>query len=85
MKEYLYEHVISAYWLAWKFVIVKAHRKYISDVPVCKPGPPKIYGVARHEEAKILCEVQANPTDLEFTWKFNNTADVFDIPPEKVC
>ena len=40
-----------------------------------------MHGVARQEAAKILCELDANPQDsIHFTWKFNNTAEVIDIP-----
>jgi len=48
---------------------------------VCKSGQQKVHGVARQEAAKILCELDANPQDsIHFTWKFNNTAEVIDIP-----
>ncbi|KAK4885048.1 hypothetical protein RN001_001319 [Aquatica leii] len=45
----------------------------VKFAPVCRPGQPKIYGVARQEIAEIRCELEANPTDVQFTWKFNNT------------
>lgn len=51
---------------------------------MCRPGQPKIFGVARHEAAKIACEVEANPTDVQFIWRFNNSADTIDIPDNKV-
>lgn len=48
---------------------------------MCKTGQQKVHGVARQEAAKILCELDANPQDnIHFTWKFNNTAEVIDIP-----
>jgi len=48
---------------------------------VCKSGQQNVHGVARQEAAKILCELDANPQDsIHFTWKFNNTAEVIDIP-----
>ena len=44
-------------------------------------GQQKVHGVARQETARILCELEANPQDgIHFTWKFNNTAEVIDIP-----
>ncbi|XP_050301168.1 nephrin isoform X2 [Anthonomus grandis grandis] len=52
--------------------------------PVCRPGQPKVFGVARHEAAKITCEIEANPLDAEFMWKFNNSADAFEIPHTQV-
>lgn len=53
----------------------------VKYAPVCKTGQQKVHGVARQEAAKILCELDANPQDnIHFTWKFNNTAEVIDIP-----
>uniref|UniRef100_A0A1B0CUQ3 Ig-like domain-containing protein n=1 Tax=Lutzomyia longipalpis TaxID=7200 RepID=A0A1B0CUQ3_LUTLO len=49
--------------------------------PVCRPGQIQVYGVGRQEMAKISCELEANPNDLNFTWKFNNSAMEFvDLP-----
>ena len=58
----------------------------ITVAPVCRPGPSKIYGVAKDENVKILCELEANPPDVQFTWKFNNSAsgDALDIPQNQV-
>ncbi|KAJ9582203.1 hypothetical protein L9F63_003442, partial [Diploptera punctata] len=53
----------------------------VKFAPVCKAGQQKVHGVARQETARILCELEANPQDgIHFTWKFNNTAEVIDIP-----
>ncbi|XP_021945132.2 uncharacterized protein LOC110843474 isoform X2 [Folsomia candida] len=52
----------------------------VKYAPVCKVHQQTIYGIARQEQAKILCEVDANPdTDLHFRWKFNNSAESIDI------
>lgn len=48
------------------------------------PGQPKVFGVARHETARIICELEANPTDVQFIWKFNNSADTVDIPQSQI-
>ncbi|XP_030760739.1 uncharacterized protein LOC115885855 [Sitophilus oryzae] len=56
----------------------------VKFIPTCRPGQPKVFGVARHEPAKITCELEANPTDVEFIWKFNNSADTFDIPQSQI-
>uniref|UniRef100_A0A1B0D6Y3 Ig-like domain-containing protein n=1 Tax=Phlebotomus papatasi TaxID=29031 RepID=A0A1B0D6Y3_PHLPP len=48
---------------------------------ICRPGQVQAYGVGRQETAKISCELEANPNDLNFTWKFNNSAMEFvDLP-----
>jgi hypothetical protein len=53
----------------------------LAVAPVCKPGQQKVHGVARQEAVRILCELDANPQDgIHFTWKFNNTAEIIDIP-----
>lgn len=53
---------------------------HLTDAPVCKSHQQTVYGIARQEQAKILCDVDANPdTDLHFRWKFNNSAETIDI------
>ncbi|XP_046401972.1 nephrin-like isoform X2 [Ischnura elegans] len=51
----------------------------VKFAPVCRTGQQKVYGVARQEAAKILCELEANPKDVSFIWKFNNTSEAIDI------
>ena len=43
------------------------------------PNQPRIYGVAKQEDAKIKCTVDANPPDVEFSWTFNNSAESIDV------
>jgi hypothetical protein len=45
-------------------------------VPVCKSQQPMIYGVSKRELVNVLCEVEANPVDVEFKWTFNNSAEL---------
>jgi hypothetical protein len=53
----------------------------LAVAPVCKTGQQKVHGVARQEAVRILCELDANPQDgIHFAWKFNNTAEIIDIP-----
>ncbi|XP_049821876.1 titin isoform X1 [Aethina tumida] len=56
----------------------------VKFTPVCRPGQPKVFGVARQETARILCELEANPTDVQFIWKFNNSAGTLDIPQSQI-
>ncbi|XP_071560481.1 protein turtle homolog B isoform X3 [Temnothorax nylanderi] len=51
----------------------------IKFVPVCQHGQTKVFGVARQETARIPCELEANPSEVSFTWKFNNTMEAVDI------
>lgn len=40
-----------------------------------------MYSTGRHETTKVLCELEANPYDVEFNWKFNSSsAEFLDIP-----
>ncbi|XP_053986545.1 protein sidekick-like isoform X3 [Hylaeus volcanicus] len=56
----------------------------IKFTPVCHQGQVKAYGMARQETMKIPCELEANPPDVSFTWKFNNTMEAIDIPQSQV-
>ncbi|KAF4523454.1 hypothetical protein B566_EDAN008863 [Ephemera danica] len=48
--------------------------------PICKSDQKRVYGVARHEIAKVVCEVEAYPLPVTFKWSFNNTAETMDVP-----
>ncbi|CAN8013156.1 unnamed protein product [Ixodes persulcatus] len=43
------------------------------DAPVCRGGQKQAYGVARDETAKVSCELDADPADVVFQWRFNNS------------
>ena len=52
-----------------------------TDAPFCRPGQHRLFGVARHEEARISCDVDANPaSNLHFRWLFNSSAGVMELP-----
>jgi hypothetical protein len=40
-----------------------------------------IYGVSKRELVNVLCEVEANPVDVEFKWTFNNSAELIRSDP----
>lgn len=52
---------------------------FFSDAPFCKANQTRVYGIAKNEVANISCEVEANPLDLTFSWKFNNSGDSEDL------
>ncbi|XP_061930568.1 nephrin isoform X6 [Apis cerana] len=56
----------------------------IKFAPICHHGQVKVFGVARQETAKIPCELEANPAEVTFMWKFNNTMETIDIPQAQV-
>lgn len=35
-----------------------------TDAPTCAPQQPRVYGVAKHENAQIKCVVDANPPEV---------------------
>ncbi|XP_033218241.1 nephrin-like [Belonocnema kinseyi] len=41
--------------------------------------PDKFYGTQKHETISLVCEVEANPTEVTFHWTFNNSGDLNDI------
>ncbi|XP_068152955.1 nephrin isoform X1 [Drosophila tropicalis] len=47
--------------------------------PTCAQNQSKIYGVAKQEDARIKCVVDANPHDVDFSWTFNNSAESIDV------
>lgn len=54
--------------------------------PLCRPGQVQIYSIARHETAKIVCELESNPNDVHFNWKFNSSnAEMLDLPASVVA
>ena len=51
------------------------------DSPFCRPGQHRVYGVARQEEARIICDLDANPSaGLHFKWFFNSSAGFTELP-----
>ena len=46
---------------------------------MCLPDQQRIYGVARMEEARVVCRVEAYPAPNNFRWAFNNTEELVDV------
>jgi hypothetical protein len=56
-----------------------------SVAPICRPGQITTYNVGRGEMANIQCEVEANPTDVNFVWKFNTSiSEMLDMPSSHI-
>lgn len=53
---------------------------FFLDKPICVPEQKRIYGVARHEDAHVICRVEAYPPPDSFRWAFNNTEEMVDVP-----
>lgn len=68
----------------WNSLII-LHCNFVkTDAPSCSPNQPRIYGVAKQEQAQIKCSVDANPPDVEFKWTFNNSAESIDVASNHV-
>uniref|UniRef100_A0A182NZQ1 Ig-like domain-containing protein n=1 Tax=Anopheles epiroticus TaxID=199890 RepID=A0A182NZQ1_9DIPT len=64
---------------------IGAIRKIFNVAPVCRPGLVTTYNVGRNELAKIVCELEANPSNVTFTWKYNTSvSESLDIPASEV-
>lgn len=59
-------------------------RGCISDVPTCRDEREELMGALKHETVLVRCEVDANPPIVTFSWTFNNSGDVADVPYSKI-
>lgn len=59
------------------------HIILISDTALCRKNQKSVYGVARHEKANILCEVDAYPPPDKFEWSFNHSQEIIQVPPSR--
>lgn len=51
---------------------------------MCRPGQETVQGVGRREAAKVVCEVEANPSDnVQYTWRFNNSRETVDLSRDR--
>ncbi|CAN7980315.1 unnamed protein product, partial [Ixodes pacificus] len=46
----------------------------IKFAPVCKAGQKRLYGVSRLESLSVRCELEADPSDVTFHWRFNSSS-----------
>ncbi|KAM7314104.1 neural cell adhesion molecule 2 [Ixodes scapularis] len=44
--------------------------------PTCKPGQKTVYGAARQEAVRVSCELEADPPDVTFRWRFNSSKEL---------
>lgn len=72
---------LNSMWYDFFFKSTVIQNCLCSVAPVCRQGQQKVVGAAKQEAARISCEVDANPNDVHFTWKFNNSGESMEIPP----
>ncbi|TGZ45921.1 Turtle-like protein A [Temnothorax longispinosus] len=51
--------------------------------PVCKMKEVTIIGASLEESVKVRCEVDADPSEVDFVWEFNNSGENFEVAPAK--
>jgi len=42
-----------------------------------------IIGASLEESVKVRCEVDADPSEVDFVWEFNNSGENFEVAPVK--
>ena len=56
----------------------------IADAPLCANDTvQKEFSIAKYEQARVVCNVFANPHRVKFEWKFNTTAELVDVPLDR--
>ncbi|XP_076366982.1 neural cell adhesion molecule 2-like isoform X1 [Tachypleus tridentatus] len=51
----------------------------VQYAPRCEKDQKLFYGAAMNEAVKISCKLDADPTEIQFEWKLNNSRDMVDI------
>lgn len=51
--------------------------------PVCKLKEVTIIGASLEESVKVRCEVDADPSEVDFVWEFNNSGENFEVAPAR--
>ncbi|XP_026332404.1 uncharacterized protein LOC113239558 [Hyposmocoma kahamanoa] len=51
----------------------------VQYVPVCAHLHVIIVGVVMYQTIRVRCTVDADPTNLIFIWRFNNTNEIFEV------
>ncbi|XP_077554809.1 neural cell adhesion molecule 2-like isoform X2 [Haemaphysalis longicornis] len=45
----------------------------VQHAPLCKANQAVVYAASRHQEVEVHCEVEADPSNVTFEWRFNST------------
>ncbi|KAG8194330.1 hypothetical protein JTE90_029206 [Oedothorax gibbosus] len=51
----------------------------VQFAPVCKSAAVQVFGVARQETLNITCDLDSDPSDVEFRWTLNNTVESMEV------
>lgn len=58
-------------------------RLRVKYAPVCRTASTVIVGASLDETVRVHCAVDADPRDVRFTWRLTNSADTFEVSPQK--
>ncbi|XP_039281499.1 nephrin isoform X2 [Nilaparvata lugens] len=47
----------------------------VKFAPICRPGQKTTVLAARYEPTEIICEVEANPAEVSFTWRMESATE----------
>lgn len=51
--------------------------------PVCLDNEITVIGASLDEELHVRCHVAADPSEVDFSWQFNNSGESFDVAPAR--
>ena len=54
------------------------------DKPVCSEPSRRTQSLVRLESSRVLCEVEAFPPVVNFTWKFNGSSEAESLPVKNI-
>lgn len=68
------------------YLCISPSLRILAVAPVCRPIQKTTYSSGRHETVKVACEIDANPSEASYVWKFNATqGETVDIPASQVA
>lgn len=59
------------------------NNNFFSVAPVCLNNEITIIGASLDEKMYVPCHVAADPSDVDFSWQFNNSGESFDVAPAR--
>ena len=67
--------------IEWPFNVINYST---TDKPVCSSPTWKKQNVTKQEPAKVICQVEAYPPQVNFTWKFNGSSEGEALPMDSI-
>lgn len=80
---YAYAYVLCEPFLSLPLSFILVTHLRATVAPVCKMKEVTIIGASLEESVKVRCEVEADPSVVDFVWEFNNSGENFEVAPAK--